>query len=112
MPFSFLGDGLGLLYRIKRGLPVIVLGDGTSLWGHAHRNDVGKAIAHAAGNPKTYGQGYTIATKEVMTWEQVYETFADVMGAPKPVFCHAPYFILDKLLGQERSWNRRWLWKR
>jgi len=105
-PFGFVGNGLGLLYRLKMGLPIILLGDGTSLWGHAHRDDVGKAIAHAVGNEKAYGQGYTIAPREVMTWEQIYEIVAEEMGAPKPTFCHVPYFILDHFLQQEHSWNK------
>ena len=94
------------MYRIREGKPIIVLGDGTSLWGYAHRDDVGRAIAHAVGNEKAYGQGYTIAPKEVMTWEQVYETLAEAMGAPKPEFVHVPYFILDRLTKDPYSWNR------
>ncbi len=106
IPFAFVGDGLGLLYRIKAGKPIIVLGDGTSLWGHAHRDDVGKAIAHTIGNERAYGQGYTIATKEVMTWEQVYSAIAEVMGVKVPEFVHVPYFILDRFLNDEHSWNK------
>lgn len=106
VPIAFVGDGLGLLARIKAGKPVIVLGDGTSLWGYAHRDDVGKAIAHAVGNERTYGQAYTIASKEVMTWEQIYSTIAEVMGVPAPEFVHVPYDILDHVLHQEHSWNK------
>ncbi len=105
-PIAFVGDGYGLLARIKAGKPIIVLGDGASLWGYAHRDDVGKAIAHAVGNEKAYGESYTIAPKEVMTWEQIYSTIADVMGVPVPEFVHVPYFVLDKLLMQEHSWNK------
>ncbi len=98
-PISFLGSGAGLLYRLSQGKPVLLLGDGSSLWGHAHRDDVGKAIAHAAGNERAYGESYTIAAKEVMTWEQIYTVIAEEMGAPTPQLVYAPYFVLDALTG-------------
>ena len=104
-PISFVGDGRGLLYRIREGKPVIVLGDGSSLWGYAHRDDVGKAVAHAAGNEKACGQGYTIASMEVMTWEQIYTTIAEAMGVEPPEYVHVPYAVLDRLLNEECSWN-------
>lgn len=104
-PIAFVGDGRGLLNRIKQNKPVIVLGDGSSLWGYAHRDDVGKAIAHAVGNEKAYGKGYTIASMEVMTWVQLYETIAEVMGVKMPEFVPVPHTVLDKLLHAERSWN-------
>lgn len=105
-PFSFLGERLGVLYRLKHNKPILLLDGGSSLWGHAHRDDVGKAIAHAVGNEKAYGQGYTIATKEVMTWEQAYTIIAEEMGAAPPKFVYVPYFILDHLTGDKKSWNR------
>lgn len=105
-PISFLGSGAGLLYRLSQGKPVLLLGDGSSLWGHAHRDDVGKAIAHAAGNERAYGESYTIAAKEVMTWEQIYTVIAEEMGAPAPQFVYAPYFVLDALTGEKDSWNK------
>lgn len=103
-PFSFVGNGLGLLWRIKNEKPIIVMED--TLWGHAHRDDVGKAIAHTIGNEKAYGQGYTLATSEVMTWEQVYTVIAEEMGVKIPEFIHVPYFLLDKFLNEEHSWNK------
>ena len=83
-PISLVGDGRGLLYRIKTGKPLIVIGDGSSLWTSAHRDDVGRAIANAVGNPKAMNNSYTLASYEAMTWEQYYQTVAEVMNAPKP----------------------------
>ena len=105
-PISFFGSGAGLLYRLATGKPVLLLGDGSSLWGHAHRDDVGKAIAHAAGNERAFGECYTVAAKEVMTWEQIYTVIAEEMGAPSPQFVCVPYFVLDSLTGEKNSWNK------
>ncbi len=103
-PIALLGDGRGLMHRLAAGKPVIVMGDGSSLWASAHRDDVGKAIAHAALNEKTYGEGYTIASEDAMTWERYYEIAAEALGAPKPTFAHIPWEILVKLAPEDCSW--------
>ena len=43
-PICFLGQGTALLKRIRQGMPVIVLGDGLSIWVSSHRDDVGNAF--------------------------------------------------------------------
>ena len=83
-PISLVGDGRGLMHRIKTGKPLIVIGDGSSLWTSAHRDDVGRAIANAVGNPKAMNNSYTLASGEAITWEQYYRTVAEAMDAPTP----------------------------
>lgn len=103
-PIALLGDGLGLMHRMLSGKPIMVMGDGSSLWATAHRDDVGKAIAHAALNPKAYGEGYTIASEQAMTWERYYEIAAEALGAPKPSFVHIPWEIIVKLAPVDCDW--------
>lgn len=83
-PISPVGDGRGLMHRIRVGKPLIVIGDGSSLWSSGHSDDVGRAIANAVGNPKAMNNCYTLASHEAITWEQYYRTVAEVMGAPAP----------------------------
>ncbi len=83
-PISLVGDGRGLLYRIKMGKPLMVMGDGSSLWSSTHRDDVGRAIAHAVGNPRAMNNSYTLASDEALTWERYYQIVAAAMGAPEP----------------------------
>src|SRR5439155_10734830 len=54
--------------RVARGLPVFIAGDGLGLWQSTHRDDCGKLFAHAALNPRTYGQAYNATRDEVFTW--------------------------------------------
>ncbi len=103
-PIALLGDGLGLMHRMLCGKPIMVMGDGSSLWAMAHRDDVGKAIAHAALNEKAYGESYTIASEAAMTWEQYYEIAAQALGVPKPVFAYIPWEIIVKLAPDDASW--------
>jgi nucleoside-diphosphate-sugar epimerase len=66
--------------RIEKGLPVLCAGDGLGLWNSTHRDDVGSLFAHAAGNPKTYGQSYNATTERVFTWRDYYREVASALG--------------------------------
>ena len=104
LPIAFLESGLGLLRRIREGKPVLVLGEGSSLWAYAHRDDVGRAIANAAGNPATYGRDYIIASEESMTWAQLYAAVARAMDAPEPRLVPVPTELLMRVAPQDAAW--------
>lgn len=93
-PFKW---GTYLLDRLMKGKPIILHGDGQGLWGACHSEDVAGAFAGAAGNVKTLGKGYNVAADEWLTWNQMWESTAEVMGAPKPKFVHIPTDLLSRL---------------
>ena len=62
--------------RIARGLPILCAGDGLGLWQSTHRDDCAKLFAHAALNPKTYGEIYNGIRDEVFTWRDYYRNGA------------------------------------
>ncbi|HLL88677.1 MAG TPA: NAD-dependent epimerase/dehydratase family protein [Tepidisphaeraceae bacterium] len=68
--------------RIEKGLPVLCAGDGLGLWVSTHRDDCGKVFAHAALNPRTFGQSYNATRDEHLTWREYYRTVASVLGKP------------------------------
>jgi nucleoside-diphosphate-sugar epimerase len=75
--------------RVANGLPVLLSGDGLGLWQATHRHDVGRLFAHAAGNPKTYGEAFNATRDHVFTWRDYYreaalalDTSAQVVLAP------------------------------
>jgi nucleoside-diphosphate-sugar epimerase len=76
------------LDRMRRGLPVIVPGDGTSLWTMTHSTDLAKGLVGLLGHSGAIGQAFHITSDEVLTWNQIYETVAEVAGAPKPRLVH------------------------
>lgn len=80
--------------RVARGLPVLVAGDGLGLWQSTHRNDCGKFFAHAALNPRTYGEAYNATRDEVLTWRDYYRAVARALGTrAKLIFVPAAWLI-------------------
>ena len=84
--------------RLRKGRPIIVHGDGQSLWCSCHAEDVARAFVNAAGNPITFGRSYHATGEEFLTWEQHHETVADAIGAPRPTFVHIPTSVLASML--------------
>ena len=76
-----------VLRRMLDGKPVIVHGDGSSLWTLTWNEDFAKGFIGLLGNPKAIGEAFQIMSDEQLTWNQIYQTVADVLGvAFKP--CH------------------------
>jgi len=94
------------LDRIRRGKPIIMHGDGTSLWVESHCTDTASAFVGAVGNSITYGQSYNVTADEWMTHNQMWRTIAKVMNAPEPDFVYIPTHILAKLAPVEAEWCR------
>lgn len=70
------------LARIRAGKPVIIPGDGTSLWTATHADDFAVGFVGLMGNPHALGTAVHITTDEGMTWNQIYAVLASAMGAP------------------------------
>jgi len=90
-------DDAPYLDRLRRGLPLVVHGDGTSMWGSCHRDDVARAFANAVGNEAAYGEAYHV-TGEATTWNQYHERAAAALGAPDPELVHVPTELLVEAL--------------
>ncbi|HET7767404.1 MAG TPA: NAD-dependent epimerase/dehydratase family protein [Chloroflexota bacterium] len=84
----------GVWKRLRRGKPVIVHGDGSSLWVACHIDDVARAFAGACGNDVSFGRAYNVTGEEVMTWDEYTERAAEGLGAPAPRIVHIPTDVL------------------
>ena len=62
--------------RLRQNLPLIVHGDGTSLWTQAHAENVAAAFVGAAGNAQTYSRKYTVTNEEAFEWNALFEIAA------------------------------------
>ena len=76
------------VHRMRAGLPVMVHGDGTSLWTLTHSRDFAKAFVGLLGRPQAVGESYTITSDEYLPWNQIYGLFARAAGVPEPELVH------------------------
>jgi nucleoside-diphosphate-sugar epimerase len=97
--------------RLRKGRPIIVHGDGSSLWVTTHAEDFARGFLGLVGNPLAVGDAFHITTDEVLTWNQIYETIADALGV-KPNIVHIASETLAKVAPQlagpllgDKSWS-------
>src|SRR5260370_13193037 len=62
------------------GKPVIVHGDGTSLWTLTHHDDFARAFVPLLGHQRTLGEAIQITSDDVLTWNQIAESLAEALG--------------------------------
>ncbi|MFA6127518.1 MAG: SDR family oxidoreductase [Bacteroidales bacterium] len=79
--------------RMRRGLQVVVHGDGTSLWTMTHASDFAKGFIGLLDNQHAIGEAFHITSDEVLTWNQIYETVARAAGAEANVVHIASDYI-------------------
>ncbi len=82
-----------VLKRMMEGKPVLVHGDGSSLWTLTWNEDFARGFIGLLGNPKAIGEAFQIMSDEQLTWNQVYESVAQALG----VECH-PYHVSSSFL--------------
>jgi len=74
--------------RMRRGLPVIVPGDGTSLWTLTHNTDFARGLLGLVGNSQALGHAFHITSDEVLSWNQAYQAVAAAAAVPRPELVH------------------------
>ena len=73
--------------RIRRGKPVIVPGDGSSLWVLTWSGDFARGFVGLMGNPAAVGESFHITSDEALTWDAVYDAIGRAWGV-EPVKLH------------------------
>ena len=99
-----LGFQATYLDRLRRGLPIIVSGDGNGLWATAYADDVGLGFAKSLGREKMYGEAFNITGDEVVTWDEYTRRTAAAIGAPVPKIVHIPTDFLLSLAPKRYEW--------
>lgn len=74
--------------RMRRGQPVIVPGDGSSLWTVTHNSDFAKGFVGLLGHQQAIGHAFHITSDEVLTWDQIYRAVAAAAGVAEPRLVH------------------------
>lgn len=74
--------------RLRRGKPVIIPGDGLTLWTMTHNTDFAKGLIGLLGHQGAIGHAFHITSDEVLTWNQIYADVAEAAGVANPKFVH------------------------
>ena len=113
MPLGVHGDkgSYQVIKRMLQGKPVIIHGDGTSLWTMTHNWDFAKGYVGLMGNPHAIGEAFQITNDETLTWNQIYAAIARVLGVELKA-CHVSseflaatgkYDLLGSLIGDKAN---------
>ena len=66
--------------RMLDGKPVIIHGDGTSLWTMTFNTDFAQGFIGLMAHSDAIGEAFQIMSDEVLTWNQIYQSVADALG--------------------------------
>ena len=69
-----------VIKRMQEGKPVIIQGDGSSLWAVTFNSDFAVGFTGLMGNRHAIGEAFQITGDEILSWDQIYETIADALG--------------------------------
>src|SRR6204780_5267219 len=98
VPFD---GGWTALGRMLAGKPVIVHGDGTSLWTLTHHDDFARAFVPLLAHPRTLGEAIGITSDDVLTWNQI----AEALAAPLGVTAHLVHVASDAIAAADPEWG-------
>lgn len=100
-----------VIKRIQEGKPVIIHGDGLSLWTLTHNSDFAKAFVGLMGNIHAIGEAVQIMSDESVTWNQIYECIAKTLGkklkavhvSSEYLAKHSNYDLTGSLIGDKAN---------
>ena len=92
LPFH---GGYTTVRRMRAGKPVVVHGDGTSLWTMTHHRDFAVGLIGLLGNQNAIGQSFHITSDELLSWNQIYTIVAQAAGV-EPQLVHIPSEVIAR----------------
>jgi nucleoside-diphosphate-sugar epimerase len=98
VPFD---GGWTIVERMRRGQPVVVHGDGTSLWTLTHHRDFARGLVPLLGHPRTLGDTFQITSDDVLTWDQIANTLAAAAGTT----AHIVHVPSDAIAAVHSGWG-------
>lgn len=95
VPFGVHGNkgSYQVIKRMLEGKPVIMHGDGTSLWTMTYNSDFAKGFVGLMGNIHAIGESYHITSDETLTWNQIGQAVADCLKV-----AYKPYYVASDFL--------------
>jgi nucleoside-diphosphate-sugar epimerase len=95
-------SGWTMIDRMRRGKPVVVHGDGTSLWTLTHSIDFAKGFVGLLGHPQAIGDSFHITSDEVLPWNEIFALLAAAAGVEAQIV----HVTSDAILAADEDWGR------
>lgn len=89
-----------VIKRMLEGKPVIIHGDGESLWTMTFNEDFAVGFAGLMGNPHAIGEAFQITNDESLTWNQIYSAIAGALGVELK-----PYYVSSEFLAETSDYD-------
>lgn len=86
--------------RMLAGKPVLMHGDGTSLWTMTYNEDFAKGFIGLMGNQHAIGEAVQITSDETLAWNQIYQAIADALGVE-----FKPYYVASEYLAAVSNYD-------
>ncbi|MGN6126682.1 MAG: SDR family oxidoreductase [Humibacter sp.] len=83
--------------RMRAGKPVVVHGDGTSLWTITHNTDFAVAFDGLLGRPEAVGDTFHITGDHAPTWNQIYTWLGEAAGVEAKL-AHVPSDTIARIV--------------
>jgi nucleoside-diphosphate-sugar epimerase len=96
-----ISGGWTALGRIRAGKPIVIHGDGTSLWTLTHHDDFARGFVPLLGNSRAIGEAFHITSDDVLSWNQIAEIFGAALGA-RPKIVHV---TSDAIASLDARWG-------
>ncbi len=100
MPLPF-GDGDAVARRLLRGAPVLVHGDGKTIWALTRSVDFAVPFVKLFGNPKALNDDFQITSDRSWTWDEITVAIAEGLGVEAKMV-HVP---TDTLIRYNHDWE-------
>jgi nucleoside-diphosphate-sugar epimerase len=93
--------GWTVIDRMRRGEPVVVHGDGASVWTLTHHRDFAKGLVGLLGRDEAVGESFHITSDEWLTWDRIHHILARAADTTAEIV-HVPSEIIH---GYDREWG-------
>ena len=92
----------GEVSRLLRGKPVVIHGDGESLWTVTHSCDFARPFARLLGTDHALGEAFHITNDRQWSWNEIFEAIAAALGVDGARWVHV---ASDRLIRYRPAWE-------
>jgi uncharacterized protein YbjT (DUF2867 family) len=93
------GHGFNMMVSQAGKSPAIVMGNGTKKWRNIALGDLVYYLVGVLDEPRAYGQTYDVGCDDILTYNQMIDMTAEVLGRRPPTKIHLPLPLLSACSG-------------